>query len=105
MHDHLTRSDLIFTIAAAPVENEPDVPPTAPIDGEPKDETISAPSNNRSSDNGNGGLRTEAILAMSVGGALLLVGAALMRRHKLNNAESSDISAMDSMQPSGDNTV
>ena len=84
-------------------ESEPEEPPT--IEGEPKDETISAPSNSRSSDSGNNpGLHTPAIIGLSVGGALLLVGAAVMRRRKLN-AESSDISAIDSTQPSGDNTV
>ena len=89
------------------IDNPEDDPPVVPVDGEPKDETISTPSTDRSS-NGSGGekgLRTEAILAMSVGGALLLVGAAVMRRRKLNHNADSDISAIDSMQPSGDNTV
>lgn len=93
-------------LAAAPVieeESEPEEPPT--IEAEPKDETISAPSNSRSSDSGNdSGLHTPVIVGLSVGGALLLVGAVVMRRRKLN-AESSDISAIDSTQPSGDNTV
>ena len=86
------------------MENEPDVPPAAPpIDEEPKDETISAPTNSRPANSGDDGLRTGAIVAMSVGGALLLVGAAVMRRRKLNGGEASDVSAIDSMQPSGDN--
>lgn len=96
-----------YTTIAAPVvdESEDVPPPTVPVDGEPKDETISAPSTDRSSNGEDNGLRTGAIVAMSVGGALLLVGAAVMRRRKLNSADSSDISAIDSMQPSGDNTV
>ena len=93
-------------LAAAPVieeESEPEEPPT--IEAEPKDETISAPSNSRSSDSGDDdGLSPRAVVGLAVGGAVLLVGAAVLRRRKLN-AESSDISAIDSTQPSGDNTV
>jgi hypothetical protein len=52
--------------------------------------------------NGNsGGLSTPSILAMSVGGALLIVGAAALHRRRLNGA--GDISAMDStsVNPTG----
>jgi hypothetical protein len=84
---------------------ESEVPPAAPIDGEPKDETIAAPSTGRSSDSGANGLHTGAIVGMSVGGTLLLVAAAVMRRRKLNGADSSDVSAINSMQPSGDTAV
>lgn len=95
---------------AAPVENESDVPPATPLDGEPKDETISVPTTDRSSssnsNNSDEGVHTVAIVGMALGGTLLLVGAAVMRRRKLNGANgSSDVSAIDSMQPSGDNTV
>lgn len=56
----------------------------------------------RSTNGSGGGLNTASIVAMSVGGALLLVGAAAMRRRSMNGV--SDLSAMDStsVNPTGD---
>jgi hypothetical protein len=78
----------------APVVEET---PTEPDPAQPE---IFEPDTSRSKNDG--GLRTSAILAMSVGGALLIVGAGVLRRRKLKAA--GDLSAMDStsVQPTGD---
>jgi hypothetical protein len=98
---HISHVKFTAPVVSTPVV-EPDVPE---VSGEPKDETIAAtPSAARSTDGE--GLRAGAIAAMSVGGALLLIGAVVLQRRKRSN-ESSNLSAMDStsVQPSGEDAA
>jgi hypothetical protein len=77
----------------------------APVPDLPDDNKNDETSSETDRSTNGGGLRTGAIVAMSLGGALLLVGAGVMRRRKVSN--DGELSAMDSasIQPSGDDAA